>query len=170
MNKIESERLIFKSYKKDEIENFRSLVTNKIIMKYVGNGVLSQEKAIELWNKLIEEFYPQGVNTIWSVFAKADSRYIGHAAIRPRTTKKEDWEISYMLRKEDWGKGLATEIAKRLIEYGFKELDLPEIFATVDDENLASHKVLEKSGMNFKEFEYDDDGRFSVFSIIKNLA
>ena len=70
-----------------------------------------------------------------------------------------------MLREEDWGKGFATEIARRLIEYGFGELNLPEIFATVDDENLASHRVLEKAGMNFKEYEYDEDGRFSVYSI-----
>ena len=138
-------------------------------MKYVGNGVLSQEETENLWIKLIEEFYPQGINTIWAIFTKENTHYIGHCAIRPRPEKKDDWEISYMLREDDWGKGFATEIARHLIKYGFDELNLPEIFATVDDENLASHRVLEKSGMKFKEYDYDEDGRYSVYSIIKKF-
>ncbi len=167
MNEFESGRLLFKNYKNDEIEIFAGLVTNDQIMKYVGNGVLSRDEAENLWGKLIEKFYPQGINTIWAIFAKENTHYVGHCAIRPRPTKKEDWEISYMLREEHWGKGFGTEIARRLIEYGFEDLGLPEIFATVDDENLASHRVLEKSGMKLKEYDYDEDGRYSVFSIIK---
>jgi len=137
-------------------------------MKHVDTGVFSQEKAEELWVKLIENFYPQGIRTIWAVFAREASRYIGHAAIRPRPTKKEDWEISYMLKTEEWGKGFATEIARRLIEYGFDELNLTEVVATIDDDNFGSIKVVEKAGMLFSHYEYDDDGRFSVYSISQN--
>jgi ribosomal-protein-alanine N-acetyltransferase len=165
MNKIETERLFLRNYKKEEKEYFASLVTDEKIMKFVGEGVLSGEETKNLWNKLIEDFYPQGIDTIWAVFAKDDSRYIGHAALRPRPAKKEDWEISYMLREAEWKKGFAGEIAKKLVEYGFSELNLTEIFATVDDENFPSRRVLEKSGMTFKEFDYDDDGRYSVYSI-----
>src|SRR5215203_4676893 len=102
-----------------------------------------------LLKKFIESFYPQGIRTIWAVFAKKDSRYVGHAAIRPRPAKTEDWEISYMLKTEEWGKGFATEIARRLVEYGFDELNLTEVVATIDDNNFASIKVVEKAGMSF---------------------
>lgn len=165
MNEIETARLFLRNYRYDEIENFASLVTDAQIMKFVGTGVMTAGETENLWNKLIADFYPQGIDTIWAIFAKDDSRYIGHAAIRPRPIKKEDWEISYMLREAEWGKGLATEIAKRLIEYGFGELHLTEIFATVDDENFPSHRVLEKAGMTFQEYDYDEDGRFSVYSV-----
>ncbi|HVE57920.1 MAG TPA: GNAT family N-acetyltransferase [Pyrinomonadaceae bacterium] len=165
MKMIETKRLVLKNYAADEKENLISLLTDKRVMKHVDRGVFSREKAEALWVKLIEKSYPQGIRTIWAVFAKDDSRYIGHAAIRPRPTKKEDWEISYMLKTEEWGKGFATEIARRLIDYGFEDLNLTEVVATIDDDNFGSIKVVEKTGMSFSHYEYDDDGRFSVYSI-----
>lgn len=132
-------------------------------------GVFSRGKAEVLWRKLIGEFYPQGFTTIFGVFGKDNLRYVGHAAIRPRPTKKEDWEISYMLKTADWGRGFATEIAQHLIKLGFNELNLTEIFATIDDDNLISIKVVEKAGMNFLRYEFDDEGRFSVYSCKNRL-
>jgi ribosomal-protein-alanine N-acetyltransferase len=165
MKIIETERLVLKNYAADEKENLISLLTDETIMKHVDIGVFSREKAESLWVKLIENFYPQGIRTIWAIFAKEDSRYIGHAAIRPRPIKKEDWEITYMLKTGEWGKGFATEIARKLIEYGFGELDLTRIVATIDDDNFASIKVVEKAGMRFSHYEYDEEGRFSVYSV-----
>lgn len=165
MYKIETARLLLKNYEEKDKENFLALITAEIVMKHVDMGPLSLEEAEKLWIKLIEIFYPQNLRTIWAVFAREDSRYIGHAALRPRPTKKEDWEISYMLKTEEWGRGFGTEIAQNLIEYGFNELNLTEVFATIDDNNSGSIKVVEKSGMSFIRYEYDDDGRFSVYSI-----
>ncbi|HMS43328.1 MAG TPA: GNAT family N-acetyltransferase [Pyrinomonadaceae bacterium] len=164
---METERLFFKLYGTENKADFINLTTDETIMKHVDLGVLTLEKAEELWKKLIEEFYTSGKNTIYAVFAKDDKRYLGHAAIRPRPTKTEDWEISYMLRTEEWGKGFATEIAKRLIRFGFEELNLTEVFATIDDANLNSMKVVEKAGMIFLHREFDDDGGYSVYSIKK---
>lgn len=164
---LETERLILSLYKDNEKDNFIVLLTDEKVMEFVDIGVFTKEKAEILWTKLIEDYYLNGKETIYAVFAKDDKRYIGHAAIRPRPTKKEDWEISYMLRTEEWGKGFATEIAERLIAFGFDELNLPEVFATIDDENYGSIKVAEKSGMRFLRYEYDEKGRFSVYSVKK---
>ena len=126
---------------------------------------MSVEQSEKLWQKLIEDSYPKNINTIWAVFAKEDNRYIGSASIRPRPKKTEDWEIVYILKTEDWGKGFATEIARRLVEYGFTNLNLNEVFATVDEEHAASINVLTKIGMKHLDYEYDEQGRFSVYSI-----
>lgn len=100
-------------------------------------------------------------------YASVDSRFLGYASLRPRPTKSEQWEIVYVLKREEWGKGFATEIARRLIEFGFEQLNLSEIFATVDDDNFPSIRVLTKVGMKFFEFDYDEQGRYSVYSIKK---
>jgi RimJ/RimL family protein N-acetyltransferase len=165
MNEIETERLWLKNYTKDDKENLITLLTDETVMKHVDMGVFTIENAKKLWKKLIEDFYPQGKDTIYAVFAKDDERYIGHAAIRPRPEKEEDWEISYMLKTEDWGKGFATEIARCLIAYGFNKLNLTKVVATIDDHNFGSIKVAEKAGMSFSHYEYDEQGRFSVYSI-----
>lgn len=164
---MQTARLTLKLYEEKDKENFIRFSTDKTIMKYVDFGALTDEQAENLWRKLADRFYPQGINTIWAVFAKEDARYIGHAAIRPRPQKREDWEISYMLLPKEWNKGFATEIAHELINYGFGELNLTEIFATVKPVNKKSIHVLEKTGMSFLYFEFDEDKKISVYSIKK---
>ena len=147
------------------MDNFISLTTDETVMKFVETDAFDIEKAKNLWSKLLEEFYPQGKNTIYAVFGKNENRYIGHAAIRPRAAKPEDWEISNMLRTLEWDKDFATEIARGLIEFGFGDLNLSEVFATIDDNNFNSIKVAEKAGTSFLRHEFDEEGRFSVYSI-----
>jgi RimJ/RimL family protein N-acetyltransferase len=163
---METERLILKRYAEKDKADLIALFTDAAVMKYVGDGVLTQERAEAFWQKLCEKLYPQDFN-IWAVFEKENLRYIGHAGIYPRPTKKEDWEFVYFLKQAAWGKGYATEIARIIIEYGFEELNLPEIFASVDEAHSASIAVMEKAGMKFKCHEFDDEGRYSIYSIQK---
>lgn len=164
---METERLFLRRYAEQDKADFITLFTDPAVMKYVGDGVLTVEQAEAFWRKLFEKLYPENFN-IWAVFARENSAYVGHAGIYPRPTRKEDWEFVYFLNQKAWGKGYATETARRLIQFAFEELNLPEVFATVDDEHFASIKVMKKAGMSFKNYEFDEDGRFSVYSIKKN--
>jgi RimJ/RimL family protein N-acetyltransferase len=166
---METERLVFRRYSENDKPDFIKLFTDAEVMKHVGDGVLNNEQAEAFWRKLFEKLYPQKFN-IWAILTKPDFVYAGHAGIYPRPTKNEDWEFVYFLKRDAWGSGYATEIAGRIIEYGFKDLNLPEVFATVDDEHSASINVLKKAGMSFKNYEYDEQGRYSVYSIKKNLT
>jgi RimJ/RimL family protein N-acetyltransferase len=164
MKELETERLSLKIYTASDKNDLVRLFTDAEVMKYVGDGVMTEMQAEEWWEKLFHKFYPQGVN-IWAVFTRENTEYIGHAGIYPRPIKKEDWEFVYFLARRAWGKGYATEIAKRIIEYGFKDLELPEVFTSVDSDHTASIRVMEKAGMKFLRFEYDEDGSYSVYSI-----
>ncbi len=64
----------------------------------------------------------------------------------------EEGEIWYLVEPESWGKGIATEAAKHLLDYGFGELGLHRIWATCLPENPASARVLEKAGMRKEGF------------------
>jgi ribosomal-protein-alanine N-acetyltransferase len=64
----------------------------------------------------------------------------------------EEGEIWYLVAPESWGKGIATEAAKRLLDFGFGELGLHRIWATCLPENPASARVLEKVGMRKEGF------------------
>ena len=165
MSRIETERLVLKLYTDADKADFIRLLTDPIVMRYVDKGPLSPEQAEMLWRKLMMEFYPQGVDTIWAVFAKDDGRYVGNASLRPRPERQKDWEIGYYITPNEWGKGFATEIASRLVRFGFESAGLKEVFATVDKENLASISVLKKSGLEFYRKEYDDQGVFFIYRL-----
>ena len=59
-------------------------------------------------------------------------------------------EIGYVLSEDYWNKGLVTEAAKRIIDFGFDELGLVRIQARCIAENTASSRVMEKCGMTFE--------------------
>jgi len=60
---------------------------------------------------------------------------------------KPEINLGYRFATEAWGHGLATEFAHGLIEYGFKTLTLPRIYAKVREHHIASRRVLEKVGL-----------------------
>lgn len=163
---METERLILKLYEETDKENLIRLFTDEKVMKHVDMGVFSQEKAESLWQKLFEYFYPNGITTIYGVFDKTDGHYIGHASIRPRPTNQDEWEIGYILKTDEWRKGYATEIAQELVKFGFNQLNLKGVYATIDTDNFGSIHVLEKAGMKHIRDEYDEQGKFFVYGIM----
>lgn len=161
----QSHRLVFRHYEAPDRETFVRLFTDPEVMRFVGSGDFSLQQADRLWTRLIDEFYPTGRTTIYAVFGASDGRYIGHASIRPRPETAQEWEIGYIVRRSEWGCGFGAEIAAALVEFGFGELGLERVFATVDDDNHASIRVAEKAGMRFLRHEFDARGRFSVYSV-----
>jgi ribosomal-protein-alanine N-acetyltransferase len=59
-------------------------------------------------------------------------------------------DLGYMLGLADWGKGYATEIALALADAAFFDLRAERVISTVDVNNQASIRVLEKIGMRWE--------------------
>jgi RimJ/RimL family protein N-acetyltransferase len=55
-------------------------------------------------------------------------------------------EIGYFVGEEYWGKGIATEAIRQMVDYIQKKFDVVRIYAEVFDFNKASMKALEKNG------------------------
>lgn len=85
-----------------------------------------------------------------------DEIMVGAGEINIRDFTNKAGEIAYIVNPDYWGKGIATEVAKLLLDFGFKELKLHRIYATCDPRNVGSTKVLEKVGMT-KEGRIRDD-------------
>ncbi|HUF04375.1 MAG TPA: GNAT family N-acetyltransferase [Aridibacter sp.] len=160
-----AKRIRFRHYAETDKARLIALMTDTAVMKHVGDGPLTKKGADELWNKLLFDLYPNGRDTIWVLEADDDGRYLGHASIRPRPEHRDEWEIGYILEEEEWGKGFATEAATALVRFGFDELDIETVFATVDDDNEASIRVLIKAGLAFRRYDHDEQGRYSVYAI-----
>lgn len=67
------------------------------------------------------------------------------------------------LRRASWGRGFATEVGRRILGYGFGELRLPRVHATVDASNEASVRVLLKPGMRYEAEFLDEFGKTLVY-------
>ena len=77
---------------------------------------------------------------------KETGQLIGHMVFHPWFAPRT-YEIGWVFHPGWHGRGYATEAARALLDYGFRELGLHRIIATCQPENPASYRVMEKIGM-----------------------
>jgi [ribosomal protein S5]-alanine N-acetyltransferase len=75
------------------------------------------------------------------------NQLIGAAMLRVHDATHGQGEIGYFLHPDHWGKGLATEAATLLLDFGFADVGLHRVFGTCDPRNTPSARVMAKLGM-----------------------
>ena len=73
-------------------------------------------------------------------------------------------EVGYWVGKRHWSNGYATEAIRAVAQFAFRDLELHRIYATTDMTNLASQRVLEKSGFEKEGVLRQDTRRSGVWS------
>lgn len=68
---------------------------------------------------------------------------------------RDEVEIGWVIVPERWREGLATELARAALEVVFGPLALEEVIAYTQPDNVASRRVMEKTG-----FVYERDIKF----------
>ena len=71
----------------------------------------------------------------------------------------QELELGYLVVREFWGQGFATEITQGLARFAFENFGVDQVTAVVAPENMASQQVLLKSGFRLvgRRFIYDSD-------------
>ncbi len=84
---------------------------------------------------------------IFAVELLDEKKFTGLAGINPGKEKYRNAEVWFKFHRNFWNKGYATETLKKLIAFGFNDLQLHRIEAGCAIGNTGSIKVLEKAGM-----------------------
>jgi RimJ/RimL family protein N-acetyltransferase len=86
-----------------------------------------------------------------------DGGFAGRGCIRrAELDGADEVEIGYAFRRPYWGRGLASEFARACVAIGFTALGLDDLVAIATPDNLASRRVMEKTGLRFeKTFDYN---------------
>lgn len=82
----------------------------------------------------------------WPFFLLDGNGHAGCAGLRPSRAEERVYELGIHLRRTDWGKGLAKEAARAVIDYGFGTLGATALFAGHHPRNEASRRLLLKLG------------------------
>ncbi len=93
---------------------------------------------------------PRRVYPLAVTLGESDRRCIGTSTLQVHSLDHAQGEIGYFLHPDAWGHGYATEAARLLLGFGFRDLGLHRIFGTCDPRNTPSAHVLEKIGMVYE--------------------
>ena len=94
-----------------------------------------------------------------------DGKIIGSISVERSLEDPNEGEVGYMLLKEHWSKGIATEMVSQICGIAFRELLLDRIVAKVYESNVASIKVMEKNGFIFESHGVTTDIKQAVKSV-----
>jgi RimJ/RimL family protein N-acetyltransferase len=72
---------------------------------------------------------------------------IGRISLTSQNPSIDEWEIGWAIRKDDWGKGYATEAALEMLNFAFRVLQAHRVVAFCHADNTKSARVMEKIGM-----------------------
>ncbi len=161
IKQIETERLILRAFLPTDDEAMFELDSDPLVHKYLGNNpVKTIEQSREVIKKVQQQYIDNGIGR-WAAIEKASGAFIGWSGLKLNTEMENNqinfYDVGYRLIPKYWGKGYATESARAAIKYGFEEMQLSEIIGTVNIENNASQKALEKCGLQYVEsFQWHD--------------
>jgi [ribosomal protein S5]-alanine N-acetyltransferase len=86
----------------------------------------------------------------WALTIKPDNRLSGWISLRPMNPGIREWEIGWSVRRDEWGKGYASEGARAVMRFAFEQLQAHRLVAFCHAENAASARVMEKLGMKYE--------------------
>lgn len=148
MVKFETERLLIRELVDDDINDLYSLLSDPIIMQYCS-GAMDRNGAIK-WLESVKKYYDKYGHDYWAAIDKDTNEFIGQLGIIKQEVDGEWLDcIAFMISKDKWRMGYATEGARGCIRYTKDALQLQELYATVEKENIASQEVLRKIGMTY---------------------
>ncbi len=146
---LSTSRLILKEITWDDMEAIHHLHSFPEVDEFNTIGI---PKDIEETEKLMRpDIEGQGKSPqksyAWKIVTKKEQKFIGLAGYILSHDKFKLGTIYYKFLPTEWGKGYGTEVSKKLIKTGFETFRLHKVEAGVATGNIASVKVLEKSGM-----------------------
>lgn len=143
---LQTPRLVLRSFSKGDLDDLSALMANPDFMRF-SLGVFSREQTAEFLEK-VQTRDREGLPSQFAVISRENNRLIGYCGFFLQIVDGiEELEIGYRLHPSYWGRGIATEAARAVRDYGFDDLQLPHVISLIHPENIASRRVAEKNGM-----------------------
>jgi RimJ/RimL family protein N-acetyltransferase len=119
------------------------------VMHYITGGLATpaaeiRDEVLPRWLRYYEEQPGFG---FWAAELH-DGGFLGWLHLRPDAEHGDNEpELGYRLRHEAWGRGLATEGSRALIDHAFSIEHVERVRAETMAVHIASRRVMEKCGM-----------------------
>ena len=139
----QSPRIIIREFLPQEQQTFLNLFKDNQVTQYLPDT--SPERYVEMFTELLENYKKKNLSR-WAIFDTTNNNFIGMCVARIFIHNINQIEIGYVLSREYWGKGIATEVCKAITQYSFANTNITEVVAVTDLHNTGSQNVLQKAG------------------------
>jgi ribosomal-protein-alanine N-acetyltransferase len=148
---VETARLLLRPLSTSDLGDYTPLIfADAEVMRYLPQRDLAPRERAERTIVFFSNHWSQHGYGVWAVTDKHTGQFIGHCGLN-FVPDAGEVEVLYALRKDRWGKGLATEAAWASARFGFEVANLERLIALATPENIASRRVMEHLGFKYEK-------------------
>lgn len=148
--RLETERLVLRRIElSDALDMFNGWCNDPDVTRYLPwdrHGNIDTTN--ELLNMWVDDYNNSHVYR-WIVVLKENNKPVGTVDVVNKDIDNKVFELGHCYSKDTWGKGIATEVFSRVIEFLFDEVGVELIMAKHNEGNVASGKVMQKVNMKY---------------------
>lgn len=142
----EAPRLIFREFRDEDLLELAALLADPQVMRYSWQGPHDLDSSRGVVAEFQKTYRELGFGK-WALSLRATGEFVGYCGLERCVIKDvNEIELGYRLKTRFWGQGLASEAAGAVLRHAFEIVRLPYVIAFLEPANVASVRVLEKSG------------------------
>ncbi|HYE14769.1 MAG TPA: GNAT family N-acetyltransferase [Pyrinomonadaceae bacterium] len=146
MVELETERLRLRMWRLEDYEWYARTHADEEVMRYLApNGKpMTRHEAWRSLAFIVGHWQLLGYGH-WAVEEKSSGMLVGRVGF----LNPEGWpgfELGWTLAREHWGRGFATEAARRAMDYAFDDLGRDHVISLIQPANQNSIRVAERLG------------------------
>lgn len=156
---LETERLVLRRFTAEDVDLLVALDADPAVVHYVTGGAPTPREEVEReWPPAFLAAYERGDGYgFWAAEEKPSRAFVGWFHLRPgEGAPRDEPELGYRLVRSAWGRGLAPEGARALVDHAFAALGARRVVAECMAVHTASRRVMEKAGLRFVRVFHKD--------------
>lgn len=167
----ETDRVLLRCLTEEDAQGIWELDSNPEVHLFLGNQTLTDFQQAHDIIKMIQDQYTQFGTGRLAAIEKNSGEFMGWAGIKHVQNDpdgfRDYFDLGYRFIPRFWGKGYASECAIASLKIGFESLILNEIYAIAHTQNIASNRVIQKSGFQLVQEYYSDGNPHNRYSITR---
>lgn len=143
---IETKHLSLRLLTEKDLDHLEQLNADSDVRAFFPDGTQNREQTKTRMLELINNYTAHNLPG-FIISDKESNVFLGRCGFS--LLEDGDVEVGYLLHKNYWGKGYATEALDALLNWAKKNISHQYIIAFAPIQHVASHRVMEKCGMTF---------------------
>ncbi|MCC0178804.1 GNAT family N-acetyltransferase [Waterburya agarophytonicola K14] len=151
MQILETPRLIIRYFTIRDLENLSPILADPQVMEFSIIGVHNSQQIRQFIEQRLLSYIEPGFG-LYALIDKQTKELIGYCGFfLQKINADREVEIGYRLATKYWGRGLATEAAQALYQYGRQKFDFKRFVCLIEPDNIRSIRVAQKLGMKLEK-------------------
>ena len=149
---LETERMVLREFTADDVDLLVELDSDPQVMFFINGGRATPRAEVEtgMIPYLLANYRSGTGYGLWAAEDRSTGEFLGWFHLRPGDEDgPTEPELGYRLRRTFWGRGLASEGSRALVDHAFREVGATRVRAETMAVNHASRRVMENAGLRF---------------------